>query len=204
MAKTIKLNEVTAKYALYGQFDGQTKDCYIWLDCDSATMGAAYNSEIGNAVPSDVYHGLVRRYYLPYPIYSDSANGLMADILPLAQRVCAGFEVVWDGHNHVGKLSDDALQAESEIEHLIEQSLDEESDAIKVWDAADWLADTDPLTVAEELGITADMSEDDVLALEDKAVELYLDPGNCDIITNMGGYLKHHVLEAVWERAEGR
>ena len=198
----IKINGVTEDYALYGQFDGQTErqDCYIWLDCESATVGANYNGEIGNAVPSDVYHGLVRRYYLPYPIYASAANNLMAKIAPLAERVCGGFEVVWDGTNRIGKLSDDALLAESEIEHLIEQSLDE-ADAIKAWNAADWLQETDPLTVAEELGITADMSEDDVLALEKDAVELYLEPGTCDIITNMGGYLKH-VLEAVWERAE--
>jgi len=194
MAKTIKINEVTEDY---GQFDGQ--DCYIWLNCESATMGANYNGD-GNAVPSNIYHGLVRRYFLPYPIYANSANNLMAKIAPLAERVCAGFEAVWDGHNHVGKLSDDALQAESEIEHLIEQSLDE-ADAIKVWDAADWLEVIDPEKIAEELGITADMSEDDAKALEGKAIELYLQPGTCDIITNMGGYLKH-VLEAVRERAE--
>jgi len=203
MTKSIEARKVEGEFALYGQFDGQTKrqDCYIWLDCESATMGAAYNGEIGNAVPSDIYHGLVRRYYLPYPIYASAANNLMAMIMPLAERVCAGFEAVWDGSNRIGTLSDDALQAESEIEHLIAQSLDEESDAIKVWDAADWLDSTDPLTVAEELGITADMSEDDVLALEDKALELYLNPGTCDIITNMGGYLKH-VLEAIWEKEE--
>ena len=188
--KSIEVRKVTEDYALYGQTERQ--DCYVWLDCESATMGL--DCESATAVPSDVYHGLVRRYFLPYPIYASAANDLMATIAPLAERVCAGFEAVWDGTNRIGKLSDDALLAESEIEHLIEQSLDEESDAIKVWDAADWL--TDPLTVAEELGITADMSEDDVVALEGTAVELYREPGTCDIITNMGGYLKH-VLEAV-------
>lgn len=62
----------------------------------------------------------------------------MEAILPLAQRVVDGAEVVWDGYNWVSKLDDDASKAEHEIERMLEPGNFSDSDFIAVWEASEF------------------------------------------------------------------
>jgi len=75
--------------------------CFIALDLRTGRMSAQTNPEIGNAVPMDVWHGLVRRYYLPGPPLAKAANALMQDIADHAQAILDHAEVIWDGSNNV-------------------------------------------------------------------------------------------------------
>jgi hypothetical protein len=102
--------------ALLHIYPGQNgaQDCFIELDLRDGAMTANYNGEIGNAIPSTVYHGVVRRYPIPV-LQPATANALMERIAPLAQRVLDGAEIVWDGSNHVARLNADARRAEDEI-----------------------------------------------------------------------------------------
>lgn len=95
------------------QVDPQS--CYIWLDVQTGSASATYNAEVGNAVPARQYHGLVRTFGIPL-LRGDTCNALLEELRPLLQRVLDGAEVVWDGNNHVGRLSEDAQAAEIEIE----------------------------------------------------------------------------------------
>ena len=52
---------------------------------------------------------MLRRYALPSPYLTQEAvEWLMGKITNEAEQVCDGFEVVWDGNNHVGRLTEDA------------------------------------------------------------------------------------------------
>lgn len=121
-----------------GQQDPQ--GTFVELDCKSGYLGADYDAEIGNAVPSDVWHGHTIRYAIPL-LRGDSANRLLAEIAPLAQRVLDGYESEWNGNNTVGVLDEDAINAEREIREIIDTYDDE--DCLHWRDASDWMADVE-------------------------------------------------------------
>lgn len=102
--------------ALLHHYAGQAapQPCYIALDLYDGRMWADYNAEIGNAVPFDVWHGIVRRYSIPV-LQPATVNVLMQAIAPYAQRVLDDSEVLWDGSNHVARLGRDAEIAEEAI-----------------------------------------------------------------------------------------
>jgi len=145
--------------ALLCVYPGQMgpQDCYIALDLRDGSMWADYNGEIGNAIPFDVHHGIVRRYPIPVLVPA-TVNDLMEQIAPHAQAVVDHSDIVWDGNNHVAKLDDEAVLAEERIsgdgigvlvsdrfdperwigEGVIGILYDLESD-VYWWDAGDWL-----------------------------------------------------------------
>lgn len=117
--------------------------CYVWLDTETGRMGAAYNAEIGNAVPFRVWHGIQRRWSIP-ALTADSANTLLETLRPLAERIYRGSETVWDGHNNVARLDDDARAADVEADALCEDMFSCEDSIIQSWDAREWLVDAPP------------------------------------------------------------
>ena len=74
--------------------------CFIALNLCTGRMSGQTDPEIGNAVPMDVWHGIVRRYYLPGPLLAKAANALMEDIASHAQAILDHADVVWDGSSH--------------------------------------------------------------------------------------------------------
>ena len=118
-----------------------------------------------DGTPISVWHGVVRRYYLsPYTdaeaLTSDINAGVFDDLF---QRIVDGSEVEWDGNNFVGRLNEDAREAEEELEQLLEDYVD---GSIGLWDAGEWLQDSSD----EELGVTA-ASTDDELAKKARELE---------------------------------
>jgi hypothetical protein len=80
----------------------------------------------------------------------------------LFQRIVDGSEVEWDGNNYLGRLNEDAREAEEELEKLLEAYAD---GSIGLWDAGEWLQDSSD----EDLGVTATSTDED---LAKKAREL--------------------------------
>ena len=118
-----------------------------------------------DGTPISVWHGIVRRYYLsPYTdaeaLTTDINAGVFDDLF---QRIVDGSEVEWDGNNFVGRLNEDAREAEEELEQLLEDYVD---GSIGLWDAGEWLQDSSD----EELGVTA-ASTDDELAKKARELE---------------------------------
>ena len=129
-------NDLFCQYS--GQF--QQQDCFVELDCGSGILRAAYNCEIGNAVPFSVWHGHDRRYCIPC-LTADAANSLLEELAPLAQRVVDGYTSEWDGSNHVARFTEDARLAEEEIEAAIESHhfRFDDGDLVGCMEAGDWL-----------------------------------------------------------------
>lgn len=160
--------ECTHPDELYRHYDGQSEpqDTYIELDTQSETLSATHNAEIGNAIPFSVHCGLDRRYRIPI-LTADAVNRVMHQIAPLADRVIAGTEIVWDDNNTVARLDDDALAAEEEIEKFLGLSTQDggwdsgpnqgfpESDLVAVWDI-DGVVNGEEVA---EYGITADTTD---------------------------------------------
>lgn len=152
----VKIIEVSEPAALYHRYPGQhePQSAYVELDLRERTLSAGTDPEIGNAVPFSVYHGFERRYPIP-ALAADVANELMAELRPLAERICAGWEETWDGNNHVARLGEDAEAAEEEIRNRLGDPGDpnkwDDSEEITVW-GVDGATNGDE---ADEYGITA-------------------------------------------------
>lgn len=133
---------------LYHHYPGQyaMQACYIDLDLRDGELSAWWNGEIGNAVPSDVWHGVVRRYNIPV-LTPDTVNSVLEEIAPLAQIVLDHSSVEWDGSNHVARLDAEAQDAEARIcggetstGEWIPGLLDQYDTAeVEIWDASEWL-----------------------------------------------------------------
>lgn len=142
-SESITIRPVAGKYDLHAQYPRQSgpQDVYIWLDCRTRTCGAEYNAEIGNAIPFAVYHGHVRRYSIPI-LTAEAANTLMTELAPAFAVICDGYSSHWDGNNTVGTLTEEAQEAETDMEADLERRPWDESELVNAWDAAEWLGGT--------------------------------------------------------------
>lgn len=172
----------------------EAQDCYVELDTrGDGRLSVSANSEIGNAIPFAVYHGLVLRFSIP-ALRGEAANALLAEIAPLAERIVAGASEEWDGSNNVGRLDSDANKASEEIERICEGV--DDADKIVAWDASEYYDATgrgrgdDRLrSIAHEIGITARTSDTRLAEIE-RAEERKANVEGVDEIEGLSSYLE--------------
>lgn len=123
-------------------YPGQLKPqpTFVQLDPEDGTLLVDWSGEIGNAIPSTVYHNLVLRWDLPYAPTMDAARALLDSIAPLAEQVRAGWRSEWDGRNMVGKLDEDAAAADQQIQAIIREQFNEFAEE---WNGAQWAEATE-------------------------------------------------------------
>jgi len=149
----------------------ECQPAHIELDLENETLTAEYNAEIGNAVPFSVHNGICRWYGIPALATGQSINDLMTEILPLCERIHAGYERHWDGHNHVARLTEDALEADEEIESmLVDWTPNNMAEYIPEWD--DWYVEF--YSLLDDLSGTQDAEEFDDFASNELAAENYI------------------------------
>ncbi|MFJ9188560.1 hypothetical protein ACIRQO_36600 [Streptomyces anulatus] len=179
----VKIIRCTEPTELHRHYDGQneSQDAYIELDLRQGSLLADYDAEVGNAAPPAVHHGFERRYPIPV-LTGDAANRVMEEIAPMAARVLADWEEIWDGNNMVARLGEAARAAEAEIEEHLglgpgghgserDQGFGD-SDVVAEWDI-------DGATngyEAEEHGITAETSDE---RLDEIAAKITRDLAEC-------------------------
>lgn len=110
---------------LYNRYDGELhpQDWVLEMDEDGVVR-VDWNPEIGTAVPMDVWHGRTLRWYINPAISREGIERLLSDedVLNLLERIHAGHEVELDNQmNRVGKLTEDALDANEDLERLLER-----------------------------------------------------------------------------------
>jgi predicted transcriptional regulator len=171
---TVTIKKIKSNDELHCHFPGQydRQQCYVELDCTNSILSASYNAEIGGAVPFSVYHGHDQRWDIPC-LTADAANSLMEDILPLAERVVAGYESVWDGQNQVAEFDDDARAAIDEINGLCDGVEADECNTISEYDVDEFLDSTVHTHGAyvdiDDIGhITAATSDSELESIESK------------------------------------
>jgi len=124
---------------LYCRYDGliRSQPAYVEIDVENSTIDAEYNSEIGNAVPGKVWHGICRRYGVSPYLSREQVDELIAEIVPFAAKMVADAEIVWNGNDFVCKLGAKAEEAEIAISERCAATKDE---VYEVYVASDWLA----------------------------------------------------------------
>lgn len=108
--------------------------------------------------PMDEWHGLVLAEKLDgHPDTNSAREYLESDeAVGLIKTIIAGYEVEWDGNNHVGRLDDDAREAWDELVADINRLLDTDWE---LWDVSDWIDPIDvtaPTTLDELKQLAAD------------------------------------------------
>jgi len=186
--------QIEIDHELLLHYQGQTDRQPVILRYDPEENSALLttNPEIGNAVPMSVWHGLVRSYCVPVVPTSSAAEQLVQDLLPLLARVRAGYSCRWDGSNHIGSLDDDATRAEEEIEASISAwTLDlSPAETVCEWDAGDWYGGLGLAGAAAELGITAEMTDEDVERIYQARDDTETGPdGETIVLTGMLGFM---------------
>jgi hypothetical protein len=125
------------KAPLYLRYVNQTnpQPAYVKLDCDRAELNAVSDGLIGGGMEVEEYHKRTLRWDVCNNLTGSAVVELLDEIAPLAQRVVNGYSSVWDGHNHVGRYTDDAAEAAAEIEKMCDESRYLET--VEVWDSAE-------------------------------------------------------------------
>lgn len=164
----VRIIETASEDALYRRYDSQSsaQGCYIELDLREGTLSAGYDAEIGGAVPFAVYYGFERRYGIP-ALTGTAADDLMRQIAPLADRILADWEEIWDGNNMVARLGEDAQSADTAIDAEIgydpQDGYTDPADLVTVWDVDGACNGNE----AEEYGITADTDDERLDEIEE-------------------------------------
>lgn len=214
---TIEKLDETNPAALFCHYSGESEpqDCYLELGLEDATLRADYNGEIGGGIPMSVFHGRTRRYPIPC-LTATAANALMEELAPLAQRVCDGSEIEWDGNNWVGSLNEDAAQADDEIAERCDPNnyTWDPSVMVEEMSARDWWPHyADRAALVEEYGITADTTDKRLAEIAEAAEVEARNGGNSgytvvtgveDLLSDLRSEMREQVsdkLEEVAERA---
>jgi hypothetical protein len=139
-------------------------------------VGTYYND---NCSPMDVWHGLRRLILLPNNVDPRYLKEDVDELLPRIEKICAGYESYWDGHNWKGKFSDDAKQELYSLEYDIEQNPYNHFHLLEeggLWDADEWFVDR-----IEEL--TSKTTDDEI---KDLAGSYEIDARNDGVIIRGG------------------
>lgn len=145
------LDELRAKAApVYRSYPQQTsaQPAFIEMDEDGA-VGVDWDGIIGGGVPMDVWHRQTQRWSIPNTLTGAALADFLGreDVQALLYRIHAGHSVEWDGSNHVGRLTQDAVDASYALERLCETTWDEDEHA-RIWPCAEFLLDLRPLDAA--------------------------------------------------------
>jgi hypothetical protein len=112
---------ITVQDPLYHKYPGQSnpQPAYLTIVPESERCYLDSSSEIGNAMPMEVWHGVQIRIGVPPCV----DPGMITEWLEsekaqiLLGRIIAGHRVEWDGSNHRGRMSEDSVSALEELEY---------------------------------------------------------------------------------------
>jgi hypothetical protein len=148
---------------------------YDWRD------GAVEFREVAdheNGTPAWLYHGLGICFRLPEREYDaeEIVEEFRAEFGERLDALREGFEVVWDGHNHVGRFTEDddsgAQESRVEDEYILHRDVEEWEPrcGVEVWNASDYYhggLTTDQ--ILRELGITAATTDEQLDTIAEDA-----------------------------------
>lgn len=106
----INISESAKRFPIYMQYDGQSQHqpCGLELNLKTGEMTEFCSGEIGNAVPTGVWHSTVLRFSVDPFTMRDGLIALAEEHREAFQMILDTSEIVWNGNNHVGRLSAEA------------------------------------------------------------------------------------------------
>lgn len=155
----------TGTAPLYEKYPSQinAQPAFLQLNPESKTVsfGITYTPGPPYGTPMEVFHGHVLRWHVHNELTVRGCDDLVADLMPLLERIVAGHEVVWNGSNHVGRLNNDATDANESVDQFCEQA-SETYDCVDVWPVGTWLLPDSDKVSARTLGLTTESTDDDL------------------------------------------
>lgn len=115
---TIVKIDTVPEYDPYVNLSGHSSYTEFWLDPRDRTCGVTQEYRT-NSMPMDEWHKLVltwRVFGHPHP---DTMRQWITESMHDLMRLCDGFEDVWDGHNVVGRYTEEAQKVIAEIEQKL-------------------------------------------------------------------------------------
>lgn len=136
---------------LYCQYSGQSaaQDAYVLIDPATGEVTTDINYEVGNAVTSDIWHGLVKRVAIPNTLRADHIPAYVAEVIAIAEPACEGFETQWDGNNWVGVYPNWNEDTDAALNDIYNEWANDEQANWQVYDVADWLGNLSNAEIAE-------------------------------------------------------
>lgn len=138
---------------VHHQTDIEPKPAYVTLCLDTGIIDATASDDAMEAMARDFGLGTVRRYRINNLLTPDQIMSVLVSAQPLLQQVLDGADIVRDGNHYVGRLNEDAEEAEA---LLSRECLGRDIECAVITNLADWLADAD-----EDCWIPADHDDID-------------------------------------------
>ncbi|MFE3557340.1 hypothetical protein ACFXKW_21095 [Streptomyces sp. NPDC059193] len=189
---TVDVRPVNRPDELHAWYEGQSapQPSYIELGLQDGILLASYDAVVGPGTEPSVHHGIDRRWTIPV-LTQDAANEFLTELVPMAQRVLDGSDVVWDGNNWVGRiLTEDAEAAFDEITQRCEaiEDHDGNDDLLSVWS----VDNIGHLWDADDAGITAQTTDEDIDEIETRLTKEFADGQDLTfvVIKGLGTYLR--------------
>jgi len=137
MSITIKSIETKPELDPYHRDTGQATQTYIKLYPADGEVYVVQEYD-DNATPSDEWHGLVLTYRVYGHPKEDDMRQWLEQALPTLARIADGFERVWDGSNHRGRLDDEAHRLDEQLRQELSEGFPW-LDGYSFYRAGDWL-----------------------------------------------------------------
>lgn len=194
----IKIIPLTTHDELFCKYSSQQQqqDCYMELDLQDETVQLSYNGEIGNSIPSSVYHNRTLRFSVEC-LTMDKGNALLVEALPICQRISAGYEIEWTGNNHKGRTTTyDARNAIDELHKLCAGYAGNSPENILVaQDVGEWFVDGGDIAL-KWCNLNVDSSDADVKAAAENEVNDAMSAGAVMASSEVVNYLTEAREEA--------
>jgi len=171
----------------HDRYNDRARKVYLSLDCENETLRFVVDHEPGST-PFSVYHGRTLYWSVPAGLTSSAANELLETVQGDAEDLLTEYSSSHDRHgNLIGSLTERG----EELRAAIGQQCDrlDASDALKVWDAADWYAPV-RRTIAATLGITAETTDAEIATIAEAEENSAAASGEADMLEGAERYLR--------------
>ena len=152
LADTVTITPVTGTDLYYRPAGEENARARVSLHLRDGDLRAS--AVYDNLLSADWHRGYTSHYGIP-ALTERAANALLAEILPLAQRVLDGAEETYDGSNWVVRLNADAQAADEAIARLCDGLTDVAEDVISAC----------PIGDRSDYDVTADTTDEEIAAM---------------------------------------
>ena len=184
---TVKSIETKPERDPYHRMTGGLTRSEVWLD-PQARVCAVYQARDTRSTTGRIYHGIELTAAARHCDADQLREALEGEAYQsLLRRVCDGHEIVWDGQNHRGNLSEDARDAWDELRCNLENDWDDDYEYsgvegyLDALSPSEWIPDlagdswadaTDEQLAALAAQITRDCEEQDLILTGDPVADV--------------------------------
>ena len=172
---------------LYCHYSSQLEPqrAFITLDGRDGTYAADYDAEIGGGVPSSLWHGVICRIPAPALLLESYVEQYIDDVKRITEPARAGYEVIWNGNNHVGSWPHWTDDTDASLEIIYARYASDESCCASEYDVSDYL---EPGR-AEIAPLVAYMTDEEI---QEKAAEFEHEAASSNVVLygDVASYLR--------------